>query len=697
MSPEQAEGKTVDHRTDIFSIGIILFEMITGEHPFKGDSTASILSSILRDKPVSVTELNPDVPRDLSKIIRHCLVKDPEDRYQTAKDLRYELKELKQEVESGEVMEGLRAAAPRSKWLVPVALAVAAVVAGTVVYLSRPVEEVEAPTETLGGTLTRLTFQTGEKRFPSLSPDGDDFVYDSVASGNWDIYSQRVGGETAFNLTEDSAAHDCSPAFSPDGKQIVFRSEREGGGLFVMGATGESVRRLTDFGYNPAWSPDGEEIVFATQGVDYTSRTIRSKLWIVNVASGEKRLLTESDAVQPNWSPHGHRIAFWSMDDASGTTTGQRDLWTLPAAGGEAVPVTNDVPVDWNPVWSPDGRYLYFSSDRGGSMNLWRVQIEEESGKALGQPEAVTTGGFTSRQHISFSADGKRVAYQEQLRDGNIWKVALNPAYGNVDGEPVQITKSSRPLRNPALSPDGNWLAYVTDYGEQKDLFIMRTDGTGHRQLTDDLHWEFEPQWSPDGEKIAFPSNRSGAWEIWTIHPDGSGLRQLTDAKEDAGYPAWSPDGSGMTYHNDIEGLSYIFDPKKPWKEQTPLSLPPFSEGQEQFRARRWSPDGRWLAGEIVRAEGSWDGIVVYSLKSQEYRRLTDTGTRPEWLPDSRRLLFLNESGGISLVDVQSKEVQEVLSVHPDRTGYRAVSADGRWIYFNRFSLETDIWMLTLN
>jgi TolB protein len=171
------------------------------------------------------------------------------------------------------------------------------------------------------------------------------------------------------------------------------------------------------------------------------------------------------------------------MDDASGTTTGQRDLWTMPATGGEAVPVTEDVPVDWNPVWSPDGRYLYFSSNRGGSMNLWRISIDEESGKALGQPEAVTTGGFTSRQHISFSADGKRVAYQEQLRDGNIWKVAFDPASGKVDGEPAQITKSSRRLEDPDLSPDDNWLAYDTFYGEQKDIFIMRTDGTGHRQL----------------------------------------------------------------------------------------------------------------------------------------------------------------------------------------------------------------------
>jgi eukaryotic-like serine/threonine-protein kinase len=164
----------------------------------------------------------------------------------------------------------------------------------------------------------QLTDQAGPKSFPSLSPDGRSFVYTAHASGNWDIYLQRVGGKNPINLTKDSSADDTQPAFSPDGDQIAFRSERNGGGIFVMGATGESVRRLADFGYNPAWSPDSRKIVFgASQAEDPAIRLASdSQLWVVNPSSGEKRQLTNPnpvpDAVQPNWSPHGHRIAYWA-------------------------------------------------------------------------------------------------------------------------------------------------------------------------------------------------------------------------------------------------------------------------------------------------------------------------------------------------------------------------------------------------
>ncbi|GAG41689.1 unnamed protein product, partial [marine sediment metagenome] len=251
--------------------------------------------------------------------------------------------------------------------------------------LLRPVdvaEETSVPP--IEGTFSQLTSLPGAELFPSLSPDGDNAAYASREAGNWDIYLKRVGGERVINLTEDSPADDMQPAFSPDGEQIAFRSERGGGGIFVMGATGESVRRLTDFGYNPVWSPEGEEILCATETIlqPYGRGTI-SQLWAVNVASGEKRLITEGDAVQPHWSPHGHRIAYWAVPEGSG----QRDLWTIPAEGGVAVPVTSDVDLDWNPVWSTDGSYLYFSSDRGGSMNLWRVPIEEETGELLGEPQ----------------------------------------------------------------------------------------------------------------------------------------------------------------------------------------------------------------------------------------------------------------------------------------------------------------------
>src|SRR5262249_10988486 len=164
-----------------------------------------------------------------------------------------------------------------------------------------------------------------------------------------------------------------------DGEQIAFRSERNGGGIFVMGATGESVRRLADFGHNPAWSPDGKQIVFgAAEAQDSPDRYgSDSQLWVVNASNGEKRQLTKPnslpDAVQPNWSPHGHRIAYWASHG------GQRDIWTVSADGADPVAVTQDLALDWSPVWSPDGNYLYFASDRGGSMNLWRVRIDERS------------------------------------------------------------------------------------------------------------------------------------------------------------------------------------------------------------------------------------------------------------------------------------------------------------------------------
>ncbi len=147
----------------------------------------------------------------------------------------------------------------------------------------------------------------------------------------------------------------------------------------------------------------------------------------MNVATAEKRLITERDSVQPSWSPSGVRIAYWASTESGG----QRNIWTIPAIGGDAIPVTNDAHVDWNPVWSPDGKYIYFSSDRGGSMNLWRVRIDEETGEVLGQPESVTTGASASHQHLSFAKDGKQIAYVEQVQSSNIWKVGFDLRHGH--------------------------------------------------------------------------------------------------------------------------------------------------------------------------------------------------------------------------------------------------------------------------
>ena len=286
-------------------------------------------------------------------------------------------------------------------------LAALLVISGYFLFQSRE-ETQKSPEGVVEGTFTQLTRQPGQELFPGLSPNGDFLIYSSKATGNWDIYLQRVGGEKLINLTEDSQVDDNQPSFSPKGKRIAFRSERGGGGIFVMGATGESVKRLTDFGFNPVWSPNGEEILFASRSVNSSGRAGNSRLWSVKLADGAKILITQEDAVQPNWSPNGHRIAYWGLQKGGG----QRDIWTIHAGGGEAIPVTNDLATDWNPVWAPDGKHLFFASDRGGSMNIWRVPIDEKSGEILGRPQSVTTG--VSSAELLFQVGGMRRTNQRR-------------------------------------------------------------------------------------------------------------------------------------------------------------------------------------------------------------------------------------------------------------------------------------------
>ena len=537
---------------------------------------------------------------------------------------------------------------------------------------------------------TQLTDLPGPEYFPSLSPDGKSLIYVSRASGNWDIYLQRVGGRNPTNLTKGSTADDTQPAFSPDGERIVFRSEREGGGIYLMGATGESARRLSDFGYNPVWSPDGERVLVATESVIQPStRPTKSQLWTIKVSDGDRRLVTEGDALQPSWSPHGDRIAYWGRPQG-----GQGDIWTISADGRNAVRVTSEPSMDWNPVWSPDGRYLYFCSDRTGNMNIWRVPIAEKTGKLLGTPEAVTSGAGASTEHISLAQDGRRIAYVAHEEIKNLRKVTFDPSTEKIAGEPVPITRGSLQCFFPDPSPDGDWLAYYS-LGKQEDIFIIHADGTDMRQLTDDVFKDREPRWSPDGKRIAFTSDRSGGSEIWAINRDGSGLQQLTQMAG-AHHPVWSPDGTQMVYSiHTPKNAAYIFRVGQAWTEQTPVALAALSDTSQTFESWSWSPDGKRLAGLRHFSDGSHAGIGVYDLESKRYDWLTNFGEWPLWFEDGRRILFADH-GKIFIVDSESKKYHEVLPVADGDIGSPGLSRDNRLIYFTFVAAEADIWLLEL-
>ena len=458
-----------------------------------------------------------------------------------------------------------------------------------------------------------------------------------------------------------------------------------------MEATGESVKRLTDSGFNPAWSPDGKEITYADEFImDPFNRTQPpGHIWAVNVATGEKREITKVDAVLPNWSPHGNRIAYGGRQNFR-----QGDIWTIPAGGGESVEVTSAAFVDWNPVWAPDGNYLYFASNRGGSMNLWRVPIEEKTGKVLGPPESVTAPSpFV--MHLSFSLDGHHMAYVSRVISSNLQQVGFDPVKETIVGPPVSITQGSGQAIFPDLSPDGEWLTFNSM--EQAKNFVIKRDGTGQRQLTDDSYRDHGPRWSPDGKRIAFFSNRGGKGDIWLINADGGGLQQLTFVS-DASTPVWSPDGTRLVYRTEKKGVNAaIIEVGKSWQEQTPQTLPSMTESGARFVARSWSRDGRKLAGARESDKLTPSGVFVYSMDTQQYEKLTDFGSEPVWLSDSRRLLFRNVNK-LMLIDCQSKKFHEVRSVGLNEFfDMVTLPRDNRLIYFSLRTIEADIWLMTLN
>ncbi|MEO8678211.1 MAG: protein kinase [Vicinamibacterales bacterium] len=688
MAPEQALGRATDQRSDLFSFGLVLYEMVTGRHAFSG-STTTVLDAILHEQPPALATLVPGTPPLLDQVLDKLLEKDPNLRYQAAADLRADLRRVKRlsdrQSSASQPTTRLGTAAPaprpRQRRWIAVAIGIATLVlAGVAARRFWPMAQ--APAFLADATFTQITDQPGVEVGPSLAPDGKSLVYASRISGDFDIYMQRVDGKTGINLTADSPGDDTAPAFSPEGERIAFRSEREGGGIFVMGATGESVRRVSDAGFDPAWSPDGASLVYATEPVDIpTIRWSKSALWVVDIQTGTRRQLTAGDAVQPRWSPHGQRIAYWQADD-----TQRRDIVTIPAGGGPAVPVTGDAALDWSPVWSPDGLYLFFSSNRDGALNLFRVRIDEATGRVLAPPEAVPTPS-TNAGVMSFSSDGSRMAYLHQTFELNLTRLAFEARRGTVGDRPEPVTRGTHYLRNLAVSPDGQWLAYSQD----ESLMVVRVDGSGQRALTDGTFNDRAPRWSPDGSQIAFYSNRSGSMQLWLVRPDGSGLQQLTNQPDTEGlyYPVWTPDGRHV-WSSSLEGKAFVVEVSKPTAGALP-SLPPLPAPGGAFVPWAWSPDGAVLAGWRQRQDGTAAGLVLYDPSTKLFTMPTDVGNYPAWV-DRQRLLFAGRYR-LNIVDLSSRRVREIGQPHGFEEEF-ALSVDGKSIYYLESQREGDVWLL---
>ncbi len=694
MSPEQARGRPVDKRADVWSFGVVLFELLSGTRLFSGETVSDTLAAVLRADP-GWALLPPGLPAPLAELLRRCLERDPRRRLHDIADARIVLEDLLEgrgPVSPEAPSPATPSPSPARRWSGRVALVLlGALAAAAVLWTIRrgpaPVAESSQPT-----SFRQLTFLAGGETSPALAPDGESFAYTKDVDGQTDIFLQRVGGANAVNLTAGCAQDDDEPAFSPDGKRIAYRSDCAGGGIFIMGSTGESARKVTDLGHNPSWSPDGLELAVGDEKLHSPfGRGTRSRVWAVRIETGDRRLLAGRDAIQPSWSPDGRRVAFWGLD----TATSARDLYTVAADGSQsaeaaAVQVLDDPPVDWSPIWSPQGRALLFSSTRGGTMNLWRIGVDAESGRPVGVPQPVTVPSSWAGP-ISVSADGRRIAFLDRNVRTAIRLATFDPVAGTISGAPRTLPTGTLDVHDTVdISPDGGTLLF-DDAGLPQHLFLADAGGR-LRQLTEGPHRDRQGSFSPDGAWIVFQTDRWPS-KLALIRPDGSGIHDLGIGRTaGAWYPTWAPDGRWLAAGGTEGPILIEVSDGKAVGPAAPLA--PFPEAGLAFWPSSFSPDGRRLAGNIQSSANSSVGAAVYSLSDRSYRRVrAEEATQVLFLPDGKRVLSVSPRA-LSIVDVESGASRAFVTASEGWQMVRAaLSRDGRHLAWHERADESDIWL----
>jgi|GEM_PF-366247 len=626
MSPEQAEGRSVDGRSDVFSFGSLLYELLSGRRAFGSDSKAGALAAILNRQPERLSQLAPQTPPELERIISRCLRKSPEKRYQHFGDIKLALEELRDDFEAGrlhpEPSSAKRAASSRGRDLALAAL-VGAAAAGLAVWALRPLPPAASPpaAEAANLTLAQLTGAEGLAIHPTWSPDGVWIAYASDRGGGLDLWKKPADGGEDIRLTDTPEA-ETQPDWSPDGRTLAFVIESELGGIHLMPADGGQAVRVTDFGVNPVWSPDGRQIAFDWNG----------SIYLVNYTGGDPIELVRGTSGTPfiEWSPDGRRVFYWdrthrdiySVDVESRVT---RQLHLVPT-GEEVAGLTS----------SRNGSRLVFSKGSfGGDKDLWQVELGSD-GLPAGAATRLTVSA-TDDVQCRFSADGKRLAFTAQRIDRQLWGISLDPKTGlsgadsrlittrgqrnyypaaTPDGELLAWTSQNagqgviyyqrrgeeeahkltrewnRGIREvfPAIAPDGVQIAYSSTAGGAYQLWRMPAPDSVALQITDGEApmSDAQPVWSPDGKIIAFYSNRSGNWDIWAVDAGGGEPKQLLDWPSNELYPAFSPDGQYLAFLSTRNDNADIWRLDLKTGQTTPLAEHPAAEGPGV-----WSPDGR--------------------------------------------------------------------------------------------------------
>ncbi len=655
MAPEQVRGQAVDPRADLFAFGAVTYEMLIGRRAFQRDTSAETMTAILREDPPEITQLRADLPPALERIVRHCLEKNPAERFQSAHDVAFALEALSvagPATTAHAIPAGLPA--PQSSRLVAwggVLILAAALLAWSVWGMTRSRSGDAGSAERLPialGSSTQVTSEDGLEIDPDLSPDGRLLAYAAGKPTQMRTYIRPVAGGRTIALSEGNAKFEYQPRWSPDGDQILYVTDA---GAFVASALGGASERLAPGAVHAAaWSPDGKQVAIARDGA--LSIIQRDGTGERAVASGAAQIYS----------------CTWSRNDLIACASGNRQgvipgpifgniapsaIVLVPAAGGSLTEVTDRQSLNQGPVWSADGRYLYFISNRHGPRDIYVVEVEP-TGRLRGEPRRISTG--LGVQSIAFSRDGQHLAYAVYSARANIWSLP-SPATGTADASAARpVTSGNQIVEAMRVSRDRQWILYDSTTQLNSDIFRKPLSGGAEVRVTTDPNDDFSPDVGPNGE-LAFHSWRSGARQLFVKPLEGGVPLQVPTQGRQPSYPIWSPDGSALAFVDQAleDGMT-----------------------RGLFVIRR-GPAGNWGEQASLRR-----GVNVHGF----------------WAPDGRSLVFPN-AGAIERIPVEPGSPRVIYSPSPpsgDPIAESVASEDGQTLYFKSHDAEgrASIWTLPI-
>ncbi len=697
MAPEQVQGSAVDARADIFSLGCVLFEMVTGRRAFAGATATETLAAILSAPAPEMTAGGSDVPPDLERIVARCLEKQPGARFQSATDLAFALRALLTSpvgipAGSHASIGGPPLAAARRTpallWAWSAAALVVMAAAAAYFWLPRRSEPALVPRL---ANPAQLTTAVGSERRPTWSPDGRIVAYSSDEAGNWDIWVSQAGSREAVNRTADSAADEYMPRWSPDGQWIAFLSRGSEVSYYVMASVGGAARKVAsappamrDPGA-AAWSPDSKDLAYALGQ--------RTGPWIeiLTLASGATRKLavpqlTRNNVIWDlNWSPDGRWLAY-----ARGlsSTSSTYEIWVTRVADGASAQLTDGKTQDVTSGWSPDSLRIYFVSNRAGTPDLWCQAITADA-RPAGPAEQVTTG--IGMAGAALSPDGRRLAYSKGGVTSKVLRIPLLAEKPATWSDVVQLYAEESAIDHVDISRDGR-LVVSASPGANYDLFVAPAKGGGALQpVAANPTQDNGARWKFDGLEIAFYSQRTGKREIWVTPTGGGPARQVTRGDTDNYYPAWSPDGRDIAFVKYAAGIFVMPAGGGPERAVTANPLDFFPD---------YSPDGRWIAFTSVRG-GPYSRVWRVPSAGGPVEQLTDG---PAWYfrwSSDKRIVFNGAGERANSIWVRSLDARQerpitALTGRRGRIGTWGLATDDRFVYFVWVEERGDIWVADL-